>query len=438
MAARATPCRRIRPFAGAVIALVGLAGNVAGQPAGGAKAAPAKGSKAEPAPVERPVVAVIDLLGTSASQELAGEVAKAIAGAPDLVQIPDARIATQLVDASSDEDSQAVEIARDRLRQFEVYMADVDLLNAARVAGEGFDKLLEVYPSHGTTELAADLAFAAGQALFARRSVDKGAALRAQIQFELVHRLSPGRKLDDNLYHQDLIDAFAKAATARAGSATLELQVEGTIWIDGREQPVGATTVSVAPGRHVICLTGPENLPTGRWYDVSDGQRAVVQLPRRTAPAGVLVARARKDLALAHDPAAKAVAIAKIQALTGMNAAVIVTSDATKPIALQLWRDREPGFGEIKAAQQPWRSEAEKVIAPLIPPKPVVDDTPDGPTFTGPVDKPKPWYRKRWVQVSIVAGVIGVIAGSIAIANASGADLREFDFGSLPGGTGRQ
>jgi hypothetical protein len=79
-------------------------------------------------------------------------------------------------------------------------------------------------------------------------------------------------------------------------------------------------------------------------------------------------------------------------------------------------------------------TDADKLIAPLLPPKKdVVPDPGDGiviPPFTEP-EPPKQWYEKRWVQVGIAGGVIALIAGSIALSNSLGADTRPSDFNGM-------
>jgi hypothetical protein len=437
MAARATPrWWRIRPWLGAVIALAVLGGMAAAQPAG-----PRDDEEEE---VERPVVGVINLREGTDAKALTDAIAQQIQATPELVGIGDYRVAAALVDPLVDEEKQAVDAARDKLAAAHEKMGELDLDAATRLAGEGqLEVVGKVTPARATTELLADLAFAEGQARFARRDQDRSQVAFAKAAFTWVHRLSPGRKLDPDAYLDDLIGAFDAAAKA-TGTATLEIADDRTIWIDGQEQPAGTRTATVPAGRHWIVATGPDQQPSGQKIDVVDGQRFTVALSRRTATGGVLIARARRALAAAPDPTARAGAMATIQRIAGLSAAVIVTSDDKDQLAVQLWRNKAPGFGEIKPAKQPWSSEAERTLAPLVPKKKVIDD-PKGPFDgggigpVGPVDGEKPWYRKRWVQVSIVAGVIGVIAGSIAISNAAGASHRPpGDISETPPGMGRQ
>jgi hypothetical protein len=434
MPARATPrYGRIRPWHGVVIALVALCGTAVAQPAG-------KSSPRLPAPVpvpaeeevvERPVVGVIDLRNQEDSKQLAEAIARAIASTPELTSVSDYRVAAALVDPFEDEDLRALENARQKLQQALEKMGELELVLAIRLAEDGQADLDMVAPSPQTTELLADLAFAEGQARFARRDQDRRQIALAKVAFTWVHRLSPGRTLDPDTYLTDLIDLFASAAKP-AGTATLNIldaDAEATIWVDGKEQVAGARSIKVTAGRHLVMATGPGQQPSGQLIDVAVGQGADVKLARRTASPGLQIARARRALQAAADPTASAGAMATIQQIAGLSAAIIVRSDLNGVVAVQLWRDRAPGFGEIRTAKQPWSSEAERTLEPLIPKKKV--DIKPGPFDGGigpidPVEPPKPWYRKRWVQVTIVAGVIGVIAGSIAISNAAGAADRPF------------
>jgi hypothetical protein len=422
MAARATPCRwRIRPWLGAVVALALVGRMAAAQPAG----PPAD----EDDEVERPVVGVIDLLGTDESRDLTERIAKQIRDTPELAPIVDFRVAAALVDPFEDEEKQAIDTARANLSDALEKMGELQLGQATGYADAGQTNLVEkVAPSQITTELLADLAFAEGQIRFARRDQDRNQVALGKKAFAWVHRLSPGRKLDRDAYLDDLVSAFDGAAK-ETGSATLVIDADGTIWVDGQEQPAGTREVKVPTGWHWVASTGPDQQPSGRKVDVGDGQRFSVKLQRRTATGGVQVARARRALAAAPDPTARAGAMATIQRIAGLSAAVIVTTGHNGEMAVQLWRDKAPGFGEIRTAKQPWSSEAERALEPLIPKKKVIDNRRD--PFNniripiGPVDEGEDcWYCKRWVQVTIVAGVIGVIAGSIAISNAAGASSR--------------
>jgi hypothetical protein len=58
-----------------------------------------------------------------------------------------------------------------------------------------------------------------------------------------------------------------------------------------------------------------------------------------------------------------------------------------------------------------------------MPPK-QADPGPDVRFVIPPIEPPKPWYRKRWVQVGLVGGVVAVIAGSIVLSNSLGAEMR--------------
>lgn len=424
MAARRSP-------AGAVIAAlavwVGAVGIAAAQPV----PTPRKAADDKAKVVERPVVGVIDLTDGMDSLALVQAITRAIAEKPEVATVTDQRVGAALVERQVDEDQNAIETARDELNQANDNMAALDNVAAYRDAAEGRKALKNVAPTPEVTELIADLAFAEGQAHFARRDQNKSELVSARAAFTLVHRFSPGRTLDPNLYLTELIDEFAKAGKPQPGFGTLDVSAEGTIWIDGKEQTGESHSYQVPPGTHWIAVTGPDREPWGEWRDLADGQRLPVSLPRHSATGAVLAARARRNLRVAPDVTASASAMATIARIAGLTAAVIVRTDQDGALAVQLWRNKEPGFGKIEKAKQPWSSEAERVIAPLLPPKPIDDNTDIFHPPPVPHETPKPWYRKRWVQVSIVAGVIGVIASSIAISNASGAPERPWGFGSV-------
>lgn len=413
----------------ALAVCVGAAGTAAAQPAG-KPTAPSK--TADDKVIERPIVGVIDLTdGTDPdAKALVQAITRAIAATPELVQVADSPVATALIDSQVDEDETALGIARGKLSQARDRMAELDLQTAITYASDGREDLGKVVtPSPQANDLLADLAFAEGQAVFAQRDQDRKALARARASFELVHRLSPGRTLDSSLYLDDLIEVFNKAAKPPPGLATLDVTAQGTIWIDGHEQTGDSHVYQVAPGTHWVVATGPEQLPSGGWAEVADGQRFPIVLPRRSATGPTLAGRARRALRSAQDPATASSAMGTIAWIARLTAAVLVSADKDGGTTVQLWRKKE-GFSKIRNARQPWSSEAERTLEPLLPPK-VVDNNTEVPL--PPPPKPKKWYQKWWVRASLAAGVIGVIASSIAISNAAGASDRGWDFSQVTG-----
>jgi hypothetical protein len=304
--------------------------------------------------------------------------------------------------------------------------AEFNLDKALDRAQSGQRQLLETLPTAESINLLADLVFVEGQVQFA-----DGAVARARLAFALVQRLSPGRTLDRAEHPPALIDAFTAAATPPAGEATLEITATGTVWLDGQLQGEGTRTVTVAPGMHVIVASGAEVLPKGDIREVAAGQTAKVTLAPVVAPPEVLAARARAALIAAPDPIARAGAMRRIAEIIAqlpgnleMTDAVLVTSDPKGNAAVQLWRNRAPGFGLIRAIERPLLdSEADKLVDPLVPrkraPRPV--EIPDLPP-----PAPKPWYSlSNWyMPTAIGGGVILAIVASVFLPDLFGADLR--------------
>jgi hypothetical protein len=459
MAATATgPGARIPPSLRVVIALACLGSTAVAQPAttgaaapgapaatapGAATAAPGAAAAAKApkkrllplrgisSPALRPLVAVIDLRADEDSKSLAGALAAAIARRSELAVISDADVAAALVGPLADEDARAVSEARRLLDNAREKTGQFELSEAASVAHLGLERLLDTMPTQVSLGLMADLAFAEGQARFANN--EPGLARAA---FAVVHRLAPERQLDRAEYPPKLIEAFEAAKAPAPGSATLQIVSAGTVWVDGQLQGDGGRSVKVSPGIHVVLASGASVLPEGELVDVRADQTRKIELERRPAPASVLAARARRALIDAPDATARVGAMRQIadiiKSLRGsaaMTDAVLVTTDAKGEAAVQLWHADPAGFDEIRAVKRPLLdTEADKVIEPLVPPPPppIDDDGTGGVVIPGRDDRPvKEWYQKRWVQASIVGGVVAFVAGSVYLIGTSGADMRE-------------
>lgn len=453
MTGRATgPWSPIRPWAGAVIALAAMAGVAIGQPLppiGKRTPPPRKMPPLRPDSgaanlggpgstsnvhlpdevVARPVVAIIDLRADTGgdSRTLARALSTAVARRPELAQVADSTVAAALIGPLVTESTAKIRAARGFLDAArEAMSAEFNLSKALDRAMSGRAELLETLPTAESISLLADLVFVAGQVEFALGHVDE-----ARRAFALVQRLSPGRTLDRAEHPPALIDAFTAAATPPAGEATLEITATGTVWLDGQLQGEGTRTVTVAPGMHVIVASGAEVLPKGAIVEhVAAGQTAKVTLAPVVAPPEVLAARARAALIAAPDPIARAGAMRQIAEIIAqlpgnlqMTDAVLVTSDPKGNAAVQLWRNRAPGFGLIRAIERPLLdSEADKLVDPLVPrkraPRPV--EIPDLPP-----PEPKPWYSlSNWyMPTAIGGGVILAIVASVFLPDLFGADM---------------
>jgi hypothetical protein len=381
--------------------------------------------------VVRPVVAIIDLRADAGgdSRTLARALSTAVARRPELAQVADSTVAAALIGPLVTESTAKIRAARGYLDEArEAMSAEFNLSKALDRAESGRGQLLETLPTAESISLLADLVFVEGQVRFALGQVD-----RAQLAFALVQRLSPGRTLDRAEHPPALTDAFTAAATPPAGEATLEITATGTVWLDGQLQGEGTRTVTVAPGMHVIVASGAEVLPKGQIVEhVAAGQTAKVALAPVPAPPEVLAARARAALIAAPDPIARAGAMRQIAEIIAhlpgnlqMTDAVLVTSDPKGNAAVQLWRNRAPGFGLIRAIERPLLdTEADKLVDPLVPrkraPRPV--EVPDLPP-----PGPKPWYSlSNWYMPTALGGtVILVIVASVFLPDLFGADQRD-------------
>ena len=110
----------------------------------------------------------------------------------------------------------------------------------------------------------------------------------------------------------------------------------------------------------------------------------------------------------ARDAAERASAMKRLATLLGVGDAVLIAKIDGK-LAVQTWRDREPGFSAVRvhAAEPPV-----EVLAPLAPvpkAKPNPEPLPELP----PVVVEKRWYQKKWVRASIAGGVIAGVIGAI-------------------------
>ena len=424
MSATATPRgSRIRA-AGPVIAVMILAGIASAQPKSlpGLPQLPPKAPEAVPPPVEddRPRVAVINLQDSSDSQQLANAIENALNRRAELAPV-DRLVAAALVGAETEED-RAINLARAKLAEARDYMGKFELPRASDRADEGLVAMTKTTPSPATTGLIADLVFARGEVEFRA-----GQAATAKAFFAWVHRLAPGRALDPAVHAPELIRAFAAAAALPPDrNRTIKVQTSGTIWLDGQIQGKGPRELNVAPGWHMIIMSDPDLTPDGQKLDLRDKEKVIVTLDPKPVRPEVLAARARRALMAAPDATARASAMNVIKRIAGMSAAVLVTNIGVGDVSIQLWRDRMPGFGQIQTMPRPLSEEkADDIIAPLVPKKKAQPPPPDdriGRTFPIP-EPPKPWWKRRWVQVTAGTALLGAIVGGILISRA-GADFQ--------------
>ena len=429
MTATVSPLRgRIRSLGAVLIAAVFLAETAVAQPFPAAPE-PAKppANRVDPV-VKTPVVAVIDLRADKGSYAISKVIQQAIVRRSGELRVPeDSGLWRILVEPLVDEDTRAVAEARDSLDQARVRMANFQLPLAIDRAQNGRNKLINVVPTPATTSLLADLVFAEGQAHLA--NLDKTSAATA---FALVHQLTPGRTLDPNRYLPEVVEAFTVAGRPPTGTGTIEVTANGTIFLDGHPRGQDKQTLVVAPGLHIVAVTGPERLPEGEVVAVAADETKAIRLADRTATVDLRAGRARKALITAPDATARAGLMRQIAELAQLTDAVLVTSDAKGGPAVQLWRNRAPGFQEVKTISHTLTlEEADKIIAPLVPPKPDPVDPGPGPFIPPITEPPKEWYQKRWVQVGLVGGAVALVAGFFLARNAIGAETRGLGEGGL-------
>ena len=365
-----------------------------------------------PAFAERRPVAVVnlDVSDDSKATQLAGQLGEQLDSHPDLrpVQSTDA---AALKDRIDDPDRAGLEAAQNLKERAEAHLVEFNYALATTRAQDGQRELLGVTPMVAR-KLYADLALIEGQALLANGRVDE-----ARDSFALCARLDPQRSLDTARYLPEVVTAFAKAKAMPAPPGSISVLGPGRVWVDSIELGQAPGGFSVAAGRHVVWLTGPDRTAAGAGAIVVAGKPTEVTIRANPEDRRLNVQRARITLARAADATAKAGAMNALAKLVGVEDAVLLHVVGDKVI-VQTWRagnvERSPGFSALRE-----RTEKEKAIdllTPLAPPKQRVD-----PEDGGPFVKPKPivvkkWYQRRPVQVGIVVGVLGAIVGGYLIA----------------------
>jgi hypothetical protein len=100
----------------------------------------------------------------------------------------------------------------------------------------------------------------------------------------------------------------------------------------------------------------------------------------------------------------RAAAVNALAAFVNVHDAILLSAVNGK-VLWQTWRDREPGFSEIRELG---RDRPGEILKSLVPPRPVAP----GPRVASPPALPPPWYRRRTVQLGLAATVaIAVIGG---------------------------
>lgn len=340
---------------------------------------------------------MIDLTNEQPVRDVAGRLLEVLAAHPDLAP-PAISDGAALVDKLPADDELRIAEARKKLVSAAKNLQQRSFREAAIDAVEGQESLLRVTPS-AAIALYADLELALGQS---RLGEQKEAEAREA--FALARRLDPGRTLDDLHYLPEVIQAFDAARTVDTQLGTIAVRGTGRVWIDGQQLGNAPGEFPATIGRHVVWLTGTLRETSGK---------EVVVTPTRPGDATILdgpltrpqkVVRLRIALANAPDPATRSAAMNELAAFINVHDAVLLMTLNGKIVA-QTWRDREPGFGEIRELR---RDRPAEILEPLEPPRP---PEPELQVLAQPLPPAPRWYARRSVQLGVLVTVVAVVAG---------------------------
>lgn len=356
---------------------------------------------------QRPV-AVIVLSDDEPARQLAKDVGNALYGHPTLRPLADQELISELLVRSDEENTNKLRTAEDSRGRAERALAQFAFGTAASEARAGQESLHGAIPNTQVVSLYADLTLAYGTARLGENDLRE-----AGEAFALVHRLVPGRRLDPARYLPEIVQAFEQARPLGPPAGTVVVRGGGRLWIDGKDLgPVGPAPYPLATGSHVVWLSGPDRETAGVKVVVKAGEEVIAELPDAPASIPVKVHRARLALKYAPDPTARGAAMRRLAALLDVRDAVVISSSGGKLIG-QTWHDKAepgllPGFSAHRLAEP---QKAGELLRPLTA---VVRAPPPG---LAPLPGPAPaWYQRRVVQAGIVAGVVGIVVGSILIA----------------------
>jgi hypothetical protein len=348
-------------------------------------------------------VAVIDL-ADGAAEDLTSQLYGVLQNHIDLLPLADITIEKALKGRFIDEERRFIDAAKAAKAEAETALVNQEYPLAEARAAAGMRELHNVRPSPDVLGLYAELAFDAGQAVLRLRKPNDASML-----FGLTRRLDSTKQPDPSRYEPDIVEAFGLAVTKIAVPARLEVKGTGTVWIDGIDRgPPG--TFDVSEGVHLVQLTGPERETRGTQVNVP----VVPGVEIESAPVTleVKVQRLRVELANTRDAAARAGALKKLATLLGIGDAVLIEKTESG-LRVQTWRDRD-GFSKLV---EPKPGSPGELLHPLAPPRVVEEPGPKEEVPVIPVVPEIQWYRKRWVQVVGVVGV--VVAGAVIYGLAS-------------------
>lgn len=359
------------------------------------------------ASAERRPVAVIDLSGVPAGEQLARELGNALNNHERLKPVDDVQLPVLLIGELVDEAAEPLARARTLLDDADQRLQRREFGDAAASAEAGQRALGDATPNRAVIAAYARLTFVLAQARLGQGQPDVAAAT-----FRLVRQLDPEFAPDARRTFPEVIAAFEAANQAAPDPGKLKVTGHGRVVIDGRDAGAAGGTFDVIAGRHVVWLIGPERDPRAKQVAVVAGKPA--ELAVDDAPTGKvgLVRRARLALKVAPDPAARAAAMHRLAHLLEVRDAVLLTAVNGKLI-VQTWRDRAPGFSALREH----KGEApEAVLEPLAPRPRRVVRRPDPPPIRIPViekrwyEKPRTWGIGGAVMTALVVGAIWAYA----------------------------
>lgn len=367
----------------------------------------ARATVAQAPPVTRRPVAVIALADDPQAEALANRIGTTLVNHAVLAPLEPGSMIGALVGEFVNEYRDKIASAEGTRVRAEKALADFVFPVAVSTAQAGHESLHTVVPSTHAVALYSDLAL-----IVAKAKLGESKQAEAARFFGLVHQLTPGRRLDPALHLPEVVAAYEAARTGLAQTGTLVVKGSGRVWVDGKDQD-SKTRFLVPAGLHVVWLTGPDRETVGRQVFVDADRETVVALDEAPASTRLKVQRARLALSNAPDPTARAAAMRRLAELLAVHDAVLITMPAGKLI-VQTWHDKAegdllPGFSAHRLAEG---EEPAELLRPLAPPPRVVRDP--GPKALP--EGPKQWYRRRPIQATIVAGVIGVVVGSVLLA----------------------
>jgi hypothetical protein len=348
------------------------------------------------AAITRHPVAVIDLTNDPAVREVAYKLLELLASHAELAP-PAVSDGAALVDKLPPDDELRISDARRKLLSAAKNLAQRSFREAAIDAVEGQEALWRVAPRAALT-LYADLELALGQS---RLGEQKDAEAREA--FALTLRLDPNRVLDERRYVPEVIQAFEAARAIQPALGVIVVRGTGQVWIDGDEVGSAPGEFPATLGRHVVWLTGMLRETAGKEVVVTanrPGDATILDGPL-TRPQKVV--RYRIALADAQDQSRRLDAMQALAGFINVHDAILLSAASGK-ILCQTWRDREPGFSEIRELV---RDRPGEILKSLVPPRPV-DPATSGTRLPA---LPPPWYRRRTVQLGVAAGVVAAVVG---------------------------